>query len=207
MHNFHKSFEAFIVCLTLLIPTTFVLASAPISESVATKEKVAEAKNKPAVSQEAEKEKVKAAAKKHSHKSKKAKKAEETKAPEVKPEAKPKEVKPAPPPAPVTPDKKKYASPGGNQIMTDGTVINFESIGVIYMHGYRYSYYSSKVLYHYRTPEWYACDDHLYRTADGYIVVASKDHPLGSIVPTPFGQGKVMDACYVSGTIDIYVNF
>ena len=122
-------------------------------------------------------------------------------------EAKKQEVKPTPPPPPVTPDKKKYASPSGYQVMTDGTVVNFRSMGVIYMHGYRYSYYSSKVLYHYRTPEWYACDDHLYRTADGYIVVASKDHPQGSIVPTPFGKGKVLDVCYASGTIDIYVDF
>ena len=91
--------------------------------------------------------------------------------------------------------------------MTDGRVVNFRSMGVIYMHGYRYTYYSSRALYHHRTHEWYACDDHLYRTADGYIVVASRDHAMGAIVPTPFGPGKVFDRCAHSGNIDIYVDF
>lgn len=118
------------------------------------------------------------------------------------------EMKPVlpPPTIPLTPDKKTYGS-NGHQIMTDGRVVNFRSMGVIYLHGYRYTYYSSRVLYHHRTPEWYACDDHLYRTADGYVVVASRDHAIGSIVPTPFGQGKVLDRCVHSGNIDIYVNF
>lgn len=132
-----------------------------------------------------------------------ANKPEEVKAPEVKPEP----PKPAPSPAPVTPDKKKYGTPEGYQKMTNGQVVNFRSMGVIYMHGYKYSYYSSRVLYHYRTPEWYACDDHLYRTKEGYIVVASRDHAPGTIVPTPFGPGQVHDRCQRSGVIDIYVNF
>lgn len=111
------------------------------------------------------------------------------------------------PQPPVTPDKKKYASHNGYQVMTDGTVVNFRSMGVIHMHGYRYTYYSSKVLRHHNTHEWYACDDHIYRTKDGYVVVASGKHAQGSIVPTPFGPGKVLDHCYVNGTIDIYVDF
>ncbi len=128
-------------------------------------------------------------------------------------EQKPPEVKKAPskplppPPPPVTPNKKKYAGPRGYQMMTNGQEVNFRTMGVINMHGHRYTYYSSKVLYHHRTPEWYACDDHIYRTKEGYVVVASRDYPMGAIVPTPFGKGKVMDYCYVSGTIDIYVNF
>lgn len=124
-------------------------------------------------------------------------------------ESKPQEIKKElpPPPPPLTPDKRKYASPGGNQVMTDGNIVNFRSIGVINMHGYRYTYYSSNVLYHYKTPEWYACDDHIYRTKEGYIVVACGDHPKGTIVPTPFGPGIVLDHCPRSRVIDIYVNF
>ena len=84
---------------------------------------------------------------------------------------------------------------------------NFKSQGVIYQNGIRYTYYSSNVLYHYRTPEWTAGSDGIYRDSAGYIVVASSDHSQGSVVSTPFGAGKVYDSGCASGTIDIYVNF
>lgn len=84
---------------------------------------------------------------------------------------------------------------------------NFKSQGVIYQNGIRYTYYSSNVLYHYRTPEWNAGSDGIYRDSAGYIVVASSDHSQGSVVSTPFGAGKVYDSGCASGTIDIYTNF
>lgn len=84
---------------------------------------------------------------------------------------------------------------------------SFKSQGVIYQDGIRYTYYSSNVLYHYRTPEWNAGSDGIYRDSDGYIVVASSDHSQGSVVSTPFGAGKVYDSGCASGTIDIYTNF
>lgn len=84
---------------------------------------------------------------------------------------------------------------------------SFKSQGVIYQNGIRYTYYSSNVLYHYRTPEWNAGSDGIYRDSAGYIVVASSDHSQGSIVSTPFGAGKVYDSGCASGTIDIYTNF
>ena len=84
---------------------------------------------------------------------------------------------------------------------------NFKSQGVIYQNGIRYTYYSSNVLYHYRTPEWNAGSDGIYRDSAGYIVVASSDYSQGSVVSTPFGAGKVYDSGCASGTIDIYVNF
>lgn len=84
---------------------------------------------------------------------------------------------------------------------------SFKSQGVIYQNGIRYTYYSSNVLYHYRTPEWNAGSDGIYRDSAGYIVVASSDHSQGSIVSTPFGAGKVYDSGSASGTIDIYTNF
>lgn len=84
---------------------------------------------------------------------------------------------------------------------------SFKSQGVIYQNGIRYTYYSSNVLYHYRTPEWNAGSDGIYRDSDGYIVVASSDHSQGSVVSTPFGAGKVYDSGCASGTIDIYTNF
>ena len=84
---------------------------------------------------------------------------------------------------------------------------SFKSQGVIYQNGIRYTYYSSNVLYHYRTPEWNAGSDGIYRDSAGYIVVASSDHSQGSVVSTPFGDGKVYDSGCASGTIDIYTNF
>lgn len=84
---------------------------------------------------------------------------------------------------------------------------NFKSQGVIYQNGIRYTYYSSNVLYHYRTPEWNAGSDGIYRDSAGYIIVASSDHSQGSVVSTPFGAGKVYDSGCASGTIDIYTNF
>ena len=83
----------------------------------------------------------------------------------------------------------------------------FKSQGVIYQNGIRYTYYSSNVLYHYRTPEWKAGSDGIYRDSAGYIVVASSDHSQGSVVSTPFGAGKVYDSGCASGTIDIYTKF
>ena len=88
-----------------------------------------------------------------------------------------------------------------------GNSSSFKSQGVIYQNGIRYTYYSSNVLYHYRTPEWNAGSDGIYRDSAGYIVVASSDHSQGSIVSTPFGAGKVYDSGCASGTIDIYTNF
>lgn len=88
-----------------------------------------------------------------------------------------------------------------------GNSNSFKSQGVIYQNGTRYTYYSSNVLYHYRTPEWTAGSDGIYRDSSGYIVVASNDHAQGAVVSTPFGAGKVYDSGCASGTIDIYTNF
>lgn len=86
----------------------------------------------------------------------------------------------------------------------------------------KYSYYPDSKAYHYRTNEWYACDDGFYRDADGYIVCADK-YNMGYtedgtrrwvgqitsenaiIVDTPFGPAKVYDWCE-EGNIDIYVH-
>ena len=194
MHKHHVKIKAVIIGLIAAVTANLAFATPHQTEAK-------DSKDVAVVKQELKEKvnKAKKAKKDHKQQEEEAKKPAEAPKPEVK-----KEV---PPPAPVTPDKKKYASPGGNQVMTDGTIIDFRSIGVIHMHGYRYSYYSSKVLRHHSTNEWYACDDHIYRTADGYIVVASKQHPKGAIVPTPFGKGKVLDYCYVDNTIDIYVDF
>lgn len=85
---------------------------------------------------------------------------------------------------------------------------DFKSQGIINQNGYRYSYYSSNVLRHYRTDEWTAGDDGIYRDSDGYVIAASDAHPQGSTVDTPFGKGKVYDTGVGrNDTIDIYTNY
>lgn len=91
------------------------------------------------------------------------------------------------------------------QIINSGS---FKSAGVWYDSNYRYTWYSSNVLYHYRTPEWTAGTDGIYRDRDGYVVVASSDLPQGTVVEgTPFGACKVYDSGCASGTLDVYTNF
>lgn len=108
-------------------------------------------------------------------------------------------------------ERQQQQQPQSNQTVQQqsysGNSSSFKSQGVIYQNGTRYTYYSSNVLYHYRTPEWTAGSDGIYRDSSGYIVVASNDHAQGAVVSTPFGAGKVYDSGCASGTIDIYTNF
>lgn len=95
--------------------------------------------------------------------------------------------------------------PEPQQLINSGS---FKSAGVWYDNNYRYTWYSSNVLYHYRTPEWTAGPDGIYRDSDGYVVVASSDLPQGTVVEgTPFGACKVYDSGCASGTLDVYTNF
>lgn len=85
---------------------------------------------------------------------------------------------------------------------------SFMSDGVWYDDSYRYTWYSSNALYHYRTSEWTPGDDGIYRDADGYVVVASSDYSQGTVIEgTPFGDVKVYDSGCASGTLDVYTNF
>lgn len=92
-----------------------------------------------------------------------------------------------------------YSSGYSNNFMRDGVVYSED--------GTRYTWYSSNVLYHYRTPEWTPDDEGFYRDSDGYYVVASDDYDEGAVVSTPWGEGKVYDGGCDSGTIDMYTAF
>lgn len=95
---------------------------------------------------------------------------------------------------------------GGSSIGGIGS--NFKRDGVWYDDRYRYTYYSSRVLRHYRTSEWTPDANGIYRDKDGYAVVASNDHAQGTVVSgTPFGDAKVYDSGCASGTLDVYVDF
>ena len=110
-----------------------------------------------------------------------------------------------PEPEPVIEEYVKPEPEPQPQIINSGS---FKSAGVWYDNNYRYTWYSSNVLYHYRTPEWTAGSDGIYRDRDGSVVVASSDLPQGTVVEgTPFGACKVYDSGCASGTLDVYTNF
>ena len=82
-----------------------------------------------------------------------------------------------------------------------------QSSGVYYYGGRKETYYSSRVLYHYRTPEWTADAEGFYRDADGYYVVAASDLPQGTVFQGSKGMCRVHDYCGIPNTTDYYVNF
>ena len=97
-------------------------------------------------------------------------------------------------------------SSSSTQSYSNGSGLTRNS-GVNYHDGWRETYYSSNVLYHYRTGEWTADSNGVYRDSDGYVVVASSSDAKGSVVSTSFGAGKVYDTGCAAGTHDIYTNW
>lgn len=79
--------------------------------------------------------------------------------------------------------------------------------GVNYYNGSRETWYSSNVLYHYRTSEWTVGEDGVYRDADGYVVVARSDMAQGDTIETSLGTGRVYDTGCAAGTTDIYTSW
>lgn len=90
---------------------------------------------------------------------------------------------------------------------------DFKRDGVRYGEdGTRYTWYSQNVLPgggltelnengRHVNEQGYICD------GDGYIAVASSDHPQGTVLDTPFGEAKVYDTGCASGTVDVYTDF
>ena len=96
-------------------------------------------------------------------------------------------------------------SNGGGYSSSSGGLT--QSSGVYYYGGRKESYYSSRVLYHYRTPEWTADAEGFYRDADGYYVVAASDLPQGTVFQGSKGICRVYDSGCAAKTTDYYVNF
>jgi hypothetical protein len=89
---------------------------------------------------------------------------------------------------------------------------DFATQGVVYEEGVLYTWYSENVLPGYGLTELnengrHAGEDGLIRDGEGYIAVASSDHPLGTVLSTPFGFAKVYDTGCPSGNIDVYTNY
>lgn len=87
---------------------------------------------------------------------------------------------------------------------------SFKSAGAINWNGYRWTWYSERVLPggglsipgRHNDENGYICD------SDGYICLASNDLSKGTVVETPFGKkGKVYDSGCASGTLDVYVGW
>ena len=89
---------------------------------------------------------------------------------------------------------------------TGDTALNKTS-GVNIFKGRKETYYSSKVLYHYKTPKWVLDDEGCWRTKSGYYVVASEDYPEGTIIKISKGLAKVLDCGCPKGVVDVYVNW
>lgn len=79
--------------------------------------------------------------------------------------------------------------------------------GVNYYDGRRETYYSSRVLHHYRTDEWTVDDEGFYRDSQGRYVVAASDKAQGSTFQGSKGECVVLDSGCSAGTTDYYVNW
>jgi hypothetical protein len=69
------------------------------------------------------------------------------------------------------------------------------------------TWYSSNVLYHYRTSEWTLDSEGFYRDAEGYYVVAASDMEQGTTFTGSKGECKVYDCGCADGVTDYYVNW
>lgn len=69
------------------------------------------------------------------------------------------------------------------------------------------TYYSSNVLYHYRTNEWTVDDEGFYRTDEGYYVVAASDMEQGTVFEGSKGECIVLDSGCAEGVTDYYVRW
>lgn len=98
-----------------------------------------------------------------------------------------------------------YKSAGSSSA---GDASSFKSQGVVYMDGVRYTWYSQRVLPGggLNIPGRHV-DNGFVKDGDGNIVVASDFDKKGSIVNTPYGQGKVYDSGAGANTRDLYTDY
>lgn len=80
--------------------------------------------------------------------------------------------------------------------------------GVVYWNGYKFTYYSEKVLPGggLRIPGRHVNADGYVADEEGYIVLAG-DAPMGSVFETPFGyKGKIYDRGTSGNHLDVYIS-
>lgn len=104
--------------------------------------------------------------------------------------------------------EQQQSQPSNTQTVYSGNGSGLtQSSGVNYYGGRRETYYSSRVLYHYRTPEWTVDSEGFYRTAEGYYVVAASDMAQGTVFQGSKGLCQVLDSGCSGNTTDYYVNW
>lgn len=69
------------------------------------------------------------------------------------------------------------------------------------------TFYSSSVLWHYRTNEWTADSEGFYRDSEGRYVVAASDMSQGTVFEGSKGECIVLDSGCAEGVTDYYVNW
>lgn len=130
------------------------------------------------------------------------------------------EIQPTTEPTPV-----RYAGPSGKPCIKAGCwnyfgqslpsgEFEFRLMGVVNCYDshtgkpFKFTWYSSKVLYHKDTASWILGDDLIYRDAAGYIILAGNTYrpetTFGTVHDTPFGLGKVYDHCEMAEQIDCF---
>lgn len=80
-----------------------------------------------------------------------------------------------------------------------------KSSGVNNHNGRRETYYSSNVLYHYRTSEWTVDSEGFYRDSNGYYIVAASDMAQGTTFEGSKGTCIVRDSGCAGNVTDYYV--
>ena len=105
---------------------------------------------------------------------------------------------------------KKYTSTYATSSSVLYSSNKFKNIGVVYWNGWKWTWYSQRVLPGggLRIPgrhvdnNGYVCD------GNNYICLASSTLPYGAVINTPFGkQGKIYDTGCATDTVDVYVDF
>lgn len=105
---------------------------------------------------------------------------------------------------------KKYTSTYATSSSVLYSANKFKNIGVVYWNGWKWTWYSQRVLPGggLRIPGRHVDDNGYVCDGNNYICLASSTLPYGTVINTPFGkQGKIYDTGCATDTIDVYENF
>ena len=105
---------------------------------------------------------------------------------------------------------KKYTSTYATSSSVLYSANKFKNIGVVYWNGWKWTWYSQRVLPGggLRIPGRHVDDNGYVCDGNNYICLASSTLPYGTVINTPFGkQGKIYDTGCATDTVDVYVDF
>lgn len=111
---------------------------------------------------------------------------------------------------PVATQDDAAADTGATQTEALYSGATFKVSGVIKWGGYRWTWYSQKILPGggLRIPGRTTDEQNYVVDENDYICLASSDLAKGTVIDTPFGkQGKVYDCGCAHGTVDVYTNW